>query len=204
MALDIAAVQAALADDGLDGWLLYDFHGVNPIARSLAGLERRREDDDAALVLPDPAHRSNRAASCTPSSRTRSTHFPGTRSLYAGREALAQGLDQLLEGVRTRGDGILARAARSRISRASMPARSSCPRIAASKSSRRAISCSGSTRCGTRRPWNRTWRPRTRSTGSRIAPSRPSATSAPQARRPREYDIQQLMAGWFREEGLID
>ena len=38
MALDIAAVQAALAEDGLDGWLLYDFHGSNPIARSLAGL----------------------------------------------------------------------------------------------------------------------------------------------------------------------
>src|SRR6478672_600930 len=36
--LDIAAVQAALAEDGLDGWLLYDFHGSNPIARSLAGL----------------------------------------------------------------------------------------------------------------------------------------------------------------------
>ena len=33
MALDIAAVQAALAEDGLDGWLLYDFHGSNPIAR---------------------------------------------------------------------------------------------------------------------------------------------------------------------------
>ena len=28
MALDIAAVQAALAEDGLDGWLLYDFHGI--------------------------------------------------------------------------------------------------------------------------------------------------------------------------------
>ena len=33
MAFDIGAVQAALREDGLDGWLLYDFHGSNPIAR---------------------------------------------------------------------------------------------------------------------------------------------------------------------------
>ena len=36
--LDIAAVQRALRDDGLDGWLLYDFHGSNPIARRVTGL----------------------------------------------------------------------------------------------------------------------------------------------------------------------
>ena len=38
MAFDIGAVQMALREDGLDGWLLYDFHGSNPIARSLAGV----------------------------------------------------------------------------------------------------------------------------------------------------------------------
>jgi len=35
--LDVSAVQAALAADGLDGWLLYDFHGLNPIAGEIAG-----------------------------------------------------------------------------------------------------------------------------------------------------------------------
>jgi Xaa-Pro aminopeptidase len=30
--------QAALADAGLDGWLLYDFRGINPIAAGLIGL----------------------------------------------------------------------------------------------------------------------------------------------------------------------
>lgn len=34
----LPAVQAALADAGLDGWLLYDFRGLNPIARSMIGL----------------------------------------------------------------------------------------------------------------------------------------------------------------------
>ncbi len=32
-------LQAALADEGLDGWLLFDFHGVNPIAGGLLRLE---------------------------------------------------------------------------------------------------------------------------------------------------------------------
>jgi Xaa-Pro aminopeptidase len=31
--------QQALADAGLDGWLLFDFHGLNPIAGGLLGLE---------------------------------------------------------------------------------------------------------------------------------------------------------------------
>ena len=38
MTLPIPAVQQALKKDGLDGWLLYDFHGSNPIARRLADL----------------------------------------------------------------------------------------------------------------------------------------------------------------------
>ena len=39
MPLSIPAVQGALKEEGLDGWLLYDFHGSNPIARRLAGLD---------------------------------------------------------------------------------------------------------------------------------------------------------------------
>src|SRR6185369_15898095 len=35
-AFDIAAVQAALAADGVDAWLLYDFRGLNPIATAVA------------------------------------------------------------------------------------------------------------------------------------------------------------------------
>src|SRR5947209_7634217 len=31
--------QRALADAGLDGWLLFDFRGTNPIAAGLIGLE---------------------------------------------------------------------------------------------------------------------------------------------------------------------
>jgi len=36
--MDIPALQRALAESGLDGWLLYDFHGQNPTAVTALGL----------------------------------------------------------------------------------------------------------------------------------------------------------------------
>ena len=36
MPMDVGAVQTALRDQGLDGWLLYDFQGANPIAQRAA------------------------------------------------------------------------------------------------------------------------------------------------------------------------
>lgn len=41
----LPALQSALASAGLDGWLLYDFHGLNPVARGmleLSGMTTRR------------------------------------------------------------------------------------------------------------------------------------------------------------------
>jgi Xaa-Pro aminopeptidase len=38
MNVDVAAIQAVLREAKLDGWLLYDFHGVNPVVRLLLGL----------------------------------------------------------------------------------------------------------------------------------------------------------------------
>lgn len=37
-ARSFAALQAALTDAGVDGWLLYDFRGLNPVAGSLLGM----------------------------------------------------------------------------------------------------------------------------------------------------------------------
>ena len=39
--LDISAVQAALKTDGLDGWLLYDFRGINPLAADVTAVNRQ-------------------------------------------------------------------------------------------------------------------------------------------------------------------
>ena len=35
-ALLVERIQEALREDGLAGWLLFDFHGTNPIARASA------------------------------------------------------------------------------------------------------------------------------------------------------------------------
>ena len=35
----LPSIQQALDEAGLDGWLIFDFHGMNPIARGLLGLE---------------------------------------------------------------------------------------------------------------------------------------------------------------------
>jgi Xaa-Pro aminopeptidase len=39
---DIPAIQRALATHELDGWLLYDFRGTNPIARSVIGFDEHQ------------------------------------------------------------------------------------------------------------------------------------------------------------------
>src|SRR5438067_6379538 len=39
--LDIKDVQRALTADGLDGWLLYDFRGLNPIAADVTAVGRQ-------------------------------------------------------------------------------------------------------------------------------------------------------------------
>jgi len=38
LSAQLPEVQRAIADAGLDGWLLYDFRGINPIANALLGL----------------------------------------------------------------------------------------------------------------------------------------------------------------------
>ena len=38
--MNLRRVQAAIAEQELDGWLLYDFHGSNPVARGVLGFQR--------------------------------------------------------------------------------------------------------------------------------------------------------------------
>lgn len=40
--MDLAGIQKALAEQGIDAWLLYDFRGSNPIARSLIGFDEHQ------------------------------------------------------------------------------------------------------------------------------------------------------------------
>jgi Xaa-Pro dipeptidase len=98
MPIDVKAVQQALRDQGLDGWLLYDFQGANPIAQRMAGigsdgghLASRRwfylipaAGDPRGLVHKIERHNLDR--------------LPGSKTPYAGRLELESGLKQLLSG----------------------------------------------------------------------------------------------------------
>jgi len=98
MRVDVPAVQRALAADRLDGWLLYDFHGSNPIAATLAGLagpSGKMTTRRWYYLIP---------ASGTPRGlvhkieRHNLDELPGTKESYAGRRELEAGLRRLLDG----------------------------------------------------------------------------------------------------------
>ncbi len=97
MPLDIPAVQKILAAEHVDGWLLYDFHGSNPIAVSLAGLTGRHVTRRWLYFIP---------ASGTPRKLVHAIEsfmldgLPGQKQLYAGRLELEQGLVDLLRGTK--------------------------------------------------------------------------------------------------------
>jgi Xaa-Pro aminopeptidase len=97
MRLDLAGIQAALAEDALDGWLLFDFKGSNPIARKVAGLDAQgkmmtrrwfylipRTGEPRGLVHAIERHNLD--------------HLPGAIGTYSGRESLVRALDTLLAG----------------------------------------------------------------------------------------------------------
>jgi Xaa-Pro aminopeptidase len=99
MSLDVGAVQRALQEQGLDGWLWYDFQGANPIAQRMAGLgggghmATRRwfylipaSGEPRGLVHMIEKHNLDR--------------LPGAKTAYAGRAQLETGLQHLLNGTR--------------------------------------------------------------------------------------------------------
>ena len=99
MSVDVPGVQRALKEDGIDGWLLYDFQKQNPIAARLVGtpaggghMATRRwfylipaVGEPRALLHAIEAHNLD--------------HLPGRTILYAGRAALEDGLRALLDGI---------------------------------------------------------------------------------------------------------
>jgi Xaa-Pro aminopeptidase len=99
MTLDIAAVQKSLQSQHLDGWLLYDFHGSNPIAQRLAGLAHGAHMTTRRWYFLIPATGSPRAL-VHAIERHNLDHLPGRKIVYSRREELADGLTTLLEGMR--------------------------------------------------------------------------------------------------------
>jgi Xaa-Pro aminopeptidase len=98
MPFDIATVQKSLKAEGLDGWLLYDFHGSNPIAARLLGTADGAKMTTRRWFYLVPATGEPRGLVHAIERRTLDA-LPGEKAVYAGREQLEAGLTRLLDGV---------------------------------------------------------------------------------------------------------
>jgi Xaa-Pro aminopeptidase len=202
VALDVAAVQAALAADGLDGWLLYDFRGLNPIAADVTG------------VLRQGGHLATRRwyylipATGEPRGLVHAiekqalAHLPGTTERYAGRDQLETGLRRLLNG--------MTRLAMEYSPGCAIPyiARVDAGTIELVRQSGVEVVSSGDLIQRFSAVWNAETIGTHGAASEKLYRVKDRAFDAV-ARRladgivTTEHDIQQLMAGWFRDEGLV-
>jgi Xaa-Pro aminopeptidase len=201
MALDVAAIQEALRVDGLDGWLLYDFHGSNPIAARLAGQTNGAHMTTRRWYYLIPAQGQPRAL-VHAIERHNLDRLPGEKIVYAGREQLDAGLTALLRGARrvameyspscaipylSRVDAGTAEAVRARgveIQSSGdlvqqFEARWTPPQLASHRAASEAL-----------------YRIKDRAFEAVARCLRDGTNTT-------EHDIQQLMVGWFEDEGLV-
>jgi Xaa-Pro aminopeptidase len=95
MPLDVSAIQKTLASEQIDGWLLYDFHGSNPIAVSLAGLNGAHTTRRWYYFIPATGEPQKLVHAIEPFVLDK---LPGQKHEYAGRRQLEQGVSEILRG----------------------------------------------------------------------------------------------------------
>ena len=201
MHLDIAAVQSALAIDGLDGWLLYDFHGSNPVAAALAGLAGTGTLTTRRWYYMIPAQGQPRKLVHAIESHNLDK-LPGEKLVYAGREALSAGLDTLLSGTRRLAMeysplGAIPYVARVDAGTIESIRDRGVDVVSSGDLVQRFEACWDADAVATHQAASeRLYRIKDRAFGALAERLR---TGTPTT----EYEIQQLMAGWIREEGML-
>ena len=97
--LDLKAIQASIREQKIDGWLLYDFRGLNVLAVRVAGMGDAHRSRRWAYFIPangEPkklVHRIEQGAL---------DHLPGTdTTVYLRRQEFEAGIGTLLEGAKT-------------------------------------------------------------------------------------------------------
>jgi Xaa-Pro aminopeptidase len=201
MPLDVPRVQEALRADGIDGWLLYDFHGSNPIARRIVGLDHTSKLTTRRWYYLVPAHGEPRALVHRIESRSLE-HLPGTSRRYAQRQELADGLKTLLEGCRVVALEYSPGGAIPYVSRVD----------GGTIDAIRALGVEVVSSGDLVQRFEAIWDPQAldlhRQASKRLYRIKDRAFETAAARsssgsRVTEYEIQQLMVGWFAEEGLV-
>src|SRR5438067_13477187 len=97
MSLPLSSIQRTLAIDGIDGWLLYDFHGSNPIALKLTGLagSGKMMSRRWMYFIPATGVPKKLVHAIEPGVLD---HLPGDRVPYAGRREFEQQVTDMLRG----------------------------------------------------------------------------------------------------------
>jgi len=200
--LNISDVQAALKADGVDGWLLYDFRGINPIAADITGVARQEGHLATRrwyYLIPAEGEPRGLVHAIEKNSLA---HLPGSTERYAGRDQLEAGLRTLLRGMR--------RLAMEYSPRCAIPyvSRVDAGTIELVRQTGVEIVSSGDLVQRFSSVWTADQLASHRAASDKIYRIKDQAFEAI-ARRLRdgaattEYDIQQLMVGWFRDEGLV-
>ena len=201
MSLPVAAVQRALQEEGLDGWLLYDFRGTNPIASRIAGLTGSGKMATRRWYYLVPAQGEPRGL-VHAIERHNLDALPGSKHPYAGRQQLDTGLRDLLRGAR--------RVAMEYSPCNNIPyvSRVDAGTIEAVRGFGVEVVSSGDLVQRFEAVWtDDVYRTHVRASeslyrikdralqliGERLKSGRPLT----------EYDVQQAMVGWFEEEGLV-
>src|SRR5687767_4178813 len=201
MPLDVAAIQRTLRADGLDGWLLYDFHGSNPIASGLAGLNGGGHMTTRRWYYLIPANGEPRGV-VHAIERHNLDALPGEKSVYAGREQLDASLTRLLHGLST--------VAMEYSPDCAIPYLSRVDAGTAEAVRRRGVEIvsSGDLVQQFEASWDLPQLESHRAASAALHRIKDRAfaavaTSLSSKQRLTEYEVQQEMVGWFAEEGLI-
>jgi len=199
--LDIGAVQAALKADGLDGWLLYDFRGLNPIAAGVTAVGQQGGHLATRrwyYLIPATGEPRGLVHAIEKNSLA---HLPGSTKRYAGRDQLEAGLRTLLTGI--------GRVAMEYSPGCAIPyvSRVDAGTVELVRQSGADVVSSGDLIQRFSAVWDADAITTHHQASEKLYRVKDRAFEAV-ARRLRdgvattEYDIQQLMAGWFRDEGL--
>ena len=200
--MDIAGVQAALKADAIDAWLLYDFRGLNPIAVDVTSVGRQGGHLATRrwyYLIPATGEPRGLVHAIE---RNALAHLPGASNRYAGRDQLEAGLKKLVAGVQ--------RVAMEYSPKCAIPyiARVDAGTIELIRGCGVDVVSSGDLVQRFATVWDAAAISSHRIASDKLYKVKDRAFEAVARRMHNgepttEYDIQQLMAGWFREEGLV-
>jgi Xaa-Pro dipeptidase len=94
--MNLSAIQGALRDAGLDGWLFYDHHHRDPIAYRILGLDEHAHITRRWYYFVPAAGEPRRLVHRIEQGRLDS--LPGSKAVYSSWRELHTGLDAMLAG----------------------------------------------------------------------------------------------------------